>query len=233
VKAFLLAAGRGSRLRPITDTTPKCLVEIDGRPLLDIWLHSLAAAGVTEVLLNTHHLAGQVVAHTRRWNASPTVHVVHEKSLLGSAGTLRANRDFVAGEDLFLALNADNLTDYDLRRLVQAHRSHAPVATLTVFAAPQPRECGVFELDGDLVVGFEEKPARPRSNLANAGMYVFDPRVLDELDDDRPKDIGFDLLPQLVGRARAVSIGGSYFLDIGTPAALERARTDWGGGTTS
>ncbi len=66
MKAFLLAAGLGTRLRPITDTTPKCLVEIAGRPLLDIWLDALAKAGVHEVLVNTHHLAAQVDAHVAR-----------------------------------------------------------------------------------------------------------------------------------------------------------------------
>jgi mannose-1-phosphate guanylyltransferase len=78
------------------------------------------------------------------------------------------------------------------------------------------------------VVGFVEKPAAPRSDLANAGMYAFGPEVLDEIPASLPRDVGFDLLPRLVGRARAVSIGDSWFLDIGTPQALERARAEWG-----
>ena len=81
--------------------------------------------------------------------------------------------------------------------------------------------------DGE-VVGFVEKPAQPRSDLANAGMYAFHPDVLDLVDQVSPADIGFDLLPRLVGRSRAVSIGDSYLVDIGTPEALERGRREWG-----
>jgi mannose-1-phosphate guanylyltransferase len=229
MKAFLLAAGLGTRLRPITDTTPKCLVEIGGRSLLDIWLDALAKAGVHEVLVNTHHLAGVVEAHVARRSMPPAVRLSHEPVLLGSAGTLLANRDFVAGEDMFLVVNADNLTDFDLGVLIDAHRVGAAIATLSVFHAARPSECGVVELAGGLVVGFVEKPAQPRSDLANAGMCAFHPAVLDEIPRPLPRDIGFDLLPRLVGRARAVALDDCYFLDIGTLAALERARDDWEG----
>jgi mannose-1-phosphate guanylyltransferase len=227
VKAFLLAAGLGTRLRPLTEHTPKCLIPIGDRPLLDIWLDGLAKAGVTDVLLNIHHLAPRVRAHVQSRSEPPTVRLAEEPVLLGSAGTLLANRDFVAGEEMFLALYADNLTDFDLRVLVDAHRSDGAEATLTVFHASHPSACGIVEVDDGLMVGFVEKPTEPRSDLANAGMYVFRPSVLDLLDGQPPLDIGFDLLPRLVNRARVVSIGDSYLIDIGTPAALERARVEW------
>jgi mannose-1-phosphate guanylyltransferase len=76
-------------------------------------------------------------------------------------------------------------------------------------------------------VGFVEKPADPPSDLANAGLYAFAPRLLDEIPEPLPRDIGFDLLPLLVGRACAVELGDSFFLDIGTPATLELARDAW------
>ena len=229
MKAFLLAAGLGTRLRPITDTTPKCLVEIGGRSLLDIWLDALAKAGAHEVLVNTHHLAGAVEAHVARRSMPPAVRLSHEPVLLGSAGTLLANRDFVANDEMFLVVNADNLTDFDLGLLIDAHRAGAAIATLSLFRAARPSECGIVEVADGLVVGFVEKPAEPRSDLANAGMYAFHPAVLDEIPEPLPRDIGFDLLPRLVGRARAVALDDCYFLDIGTIAALERARADWDG----
>jgi mannose-1-phosphate guanylyltransferase len=74
-----------------------------------------------------------------------------------------------------------------------------------------------------------EKPAEPQSDLANAGMYAFHPAVIDEIPDSLPRDLGFDLLPRLVGRARALALEDCYFLDVGTPAALERARDMWEG----
>jgi mannose-1-phosphate guanylyltransferase len=231
MKAFLLAAGLGTRLRPITDTTPKCLVEIGGRPLLDIWLDALTKAGVQQVLVNTHHLAAQVEAHVGHRSTPPIVRLSHEPVLLGSAGTLVANREFVADDDMFLVINADNLTDFDLGVLIDAYRAGGMIATLAVFRAPRPSECGIVEVAADgRVVGFVEKPADPRSDLANAGMYAFHPSVLDEIPAEAPRDIGFDLLPRLVGRSQVVALDdGCYFRDIGSVVALELARNEWEG----
>lgn len=227
MKAFLLAAGKGTRLRPITDSVPKCMLRIGDRSLLDIWLDALAEAGVVEVLINLHHLADVVRAAVAARTAPPVVHLVEEPELLGSAGTLRVNRAFVEGEDMFLAVNADNLTDFDPRVLIDAHRAGGAVATLSLFRAPRPSECGVVEVRNGQVVGYVEKPADPVSDLANAGIYAFHPSVIDILEGELPLDIGYHLLPRLVGRARAVALDGCYFIDIGTPSALERARNEW------
>ena len=228
MKAFVLAAGLGTRLRPLTDRMPKCLVEIDGRPMLDHWLDALAAAGVDDVLVNVHHLHELVEEHIEaRAGRPPFVRLVHEPELLGSAGTLRANRDFVAGEPSFLAINADNLTTFDIGRLADAHRAAPSLATIAVFRAPHPEQCGIVEVEDGLVVGFEEKPSHPRGDLANAGLYVFDTAVLDLIEGDSPVDIGRHLVPQLVGRSRVLDVGDAFFLDIGTPEALEHARRHW------
>jgi mannose-1-phosphate guanylyltransferase len=227
VKAFLLAAGVGSRLRPITNATPKCMLIIDDQPLLDIWLDAFDRAGVDEVLVNLHHLPDVVRAHLAARTAPPTVHTFFEPELLGSAGTLIANRRWVDGEELFLACYADNLTDFDLRSLIDCHRRNGAIATLTVFHSEQPSAGGVVELDAtDGVIGFAEKPSEPVSDLTNAGMYAFHPSVLDEIDGMPPSDIGYDLLPRLVGRAQAVLVDG-YFRDIGTADAYRRAREEW------
>jgi mannose-1-phosphate guanylyltransferase len=226
VKAFLLAAGVGSRLRPITDTIPKCMVPIDGRPMLDIWIDSLDRAGVDEVLVNLHHLPNVVQRHLDARSGPPTVRTFFEPELLGSAGTLAANRAWVGAEEMFLACYADNLTDFDLQTLVQTHRERGAVATLTVFHSERPSAGGVVELDGSgTVVGFAEKPTNPVSDLVNAGMYAFHRAVLDEIG-SAPRDIGYDLLPRLVGRAVAVPVDG-YLRDIGTIEAYHRAQEEW------
>jgi mannose-1-phosphate guanylyltransferase len=227
VKAFLLAAGVGSRLRPITDTTPKCMIVIDDRPLLDIWLDAFDRAGVDEVLVNLHHLPDVVRRHLAGRTGPPAVRTFFEPELLGSAGTLLANREWVKGEELFLACYADNLTDFDLRSLIDTHRECGAIATWTVFHSENPSAGGVVELDAfGRVVGFVEKPSEPVSDLTNAGMYAFDPGVLDEIDGGLPSDIGYNLLPRLVGRARAVLVEG-YFRDVGTAEAYRRAREEW------
>ena len=230
MKAFLLAAGVGSRLRPITDTTPKCMLAIGGRPLLDIWLDAFDRAGIDEVLVNLHHLPDVVRSHLKARAESPrppTVRTVLEPQLLGSAGTLAANRAWVEGEEMFLACNADNLTDFDLRSLADTHLAHGAIATLTVFHSEQPSAGGVVELDAaNTVIGFTEKPSKPLSDLVNAGMYAFHPRVLDEIDGPPPRDIGYHLLPRLVGRAKALPVG-SYFRDVGTVDSYHQAQREW------
>jgi mannose-1-phosphate guanylyltransferase len=227
VKAFLLAAGIGSRLRPITDKTPKCMLVIDDRPLLDIWLDAFAGAGIDEVLDNLHHLPDVVRDHLAARTGPPAVRLVFEPELLGSAGTLAANRHWVGAEEMFLACNADNLTDFDVRSLIDAHRRSGAVATLTVFHSECPSAGGVVELDpAGTVIGFEEKPSEPVSDLTNAGIYAFHPSVLEQIGDGPPMDIGYDLLPKLVGQARAVLVEG-YFRDVGTVEAYRLARQEW------
>ena len=227
MKAFLLAAGVGSRLRPISDVTPKCMLVIDDRPLLDIWLDAFGRAGVDEVLINLHHLPDVVRRHLTAHTGPPAVRTVYEPKLLGSAGTLVANRKWVDDEELFLACNADNLTNFDLRSLTRAHREHGAIATLTVFHSPNPSAGGVVEIDAtSRVIGFAEKPGQPVSDLTNAGMYAFHPSVLNEINVIPPSDIGYDLLPRLVGRARAVLVE-AYFRDIGTADAYRLAREEW------
>ena len=228
MKAFLLAAGIGSRLRPITDTIPKCMIPVGGQPLLGIWLDAFDRAGVGEVLVNLHHLPDVVRRYLEGRAGTPTVQTFFEPELLGSAGTLAANRAWVEGEEMFLACNADNLTDFDLRTLVEAHRKHGEMATLTVFHSERPSAGGVVELDAaGTVTGFTEKPARPASDLVNAGMYAFRPDVLDVLDElGSPADIGYHLLPRLVGRAKGVLVE-DYLRDLGTVDAYERAQQEW------
>jgi mannose-1-phosphate guanylyltransferase len=227
VKAVLLAAGIGSRLRPLTSTTPKCMLPVAGRPMLDIWLDTFAQADVDEVLVNLHYLADIVRAHLAARTGPPRVLTSYEPSLLGSAGTLRANREWLSGEEFFLACNADNLTDFDVAELIKAHRVDAPLATLTAFHSPNPAAGGVLETDADgIVTAFTEKPQNPVSDLVNAGIYAFSPRVLDEIHGEPPVDIGYHLLPRLVGRSRVVPVNG-YFRDIGTPEAYRSAQEEW------
>ncbi len=208
---------------------PKCMVSFGGRPLVDIWLDALAAAGVDEVLINLHHLPDVVSRHLADRTGTPEVRTILEPDLLGSAGTLLANRDWVNGENAFLVCYADNLTDFDLRSLIDAHREHNPIATLAVFHSENPSAGGVVEVDStNKVIGFTEKPDEPVSDLTNAGMYAFQPEVLNVISGSPPLDIGYDLLPLLVGQAYAVPVDG-YFRDIGTPSAYRLAREEWPG----
>jgi mannose-1-phosphate guanylyltransferase len=230
MRAILLAAGVGSRLLPLTATVPKCLLPINGRPLLRIWFELLEAHGVTDALINTHHLAEEVSKVVRTWQGALKLHLVYETDLRGSAGTLQENWDFVSGEDQFFACNADNLTDINLSSLVTFHRSVGSIITMALFRTDRPCECGIVEIDDTgLVQSFSEKPECPRSNLANGGVYVMDRRVCDVLPRKRPADIAFDLIPRCMGEVYGWKWDG-VLLDIGTPAsymAAQEIRYEW------
>jgi mannose-1-phosphate guanylyltransferase len=229
MKAFLLAAGNGTRLRPLTDTVPKCLVPIHGVPLLGIWLNWCRHFGIDEVLVNTHAHAEAVDAYLKK-----NVHGVHtlisyEPELLGSAGTLRQNRSFVAGELSFAVLYADVLTNADFGKMIRFHHERRSSATIGVYRVADPRQCGIVTVSGDgVVTHFVEKPAQPESDLAFTGLMLASPAVLDVIPAKLPVDIGSDLLPKLVGRMHAFTVT-DYLVDIGDMNKYKRAQAEWPG----
>ena len=152
--------------------------------------------------------------------------IAHEQELLGSGGMLAANRDFVDGEDAFLVVYADNASTMDVGELVGAHELDV-AATLALFRVADPERRGVVALDAaGCVSEFVEKPARPRSNLAWAGLLVGSPELLTAVPEDRPCDLGRMVLPTLVGRMRGVEVEG-YHADIGTPESYGAALRDF------
>lgn len=227
-KAIILAGGLGTRLRPLTDTLPKCLVPIAGRPLLDYWVDALAAAGVAEARVNNHAHADQVRAYVNEVSASGRLQLdeSYEPTLLGSAGTITANADLADGADAVVIVYADNFSDVDLKGMLDFHRSHDDPFTMLLFRAPNPRACGIAELDGaGRVVSFIEKPAEPKSDLANGGVYIVDAAAYREIAGLKAFDLGFEVLPRFVGRMRGWAWHG-YHLDVGTHEALAKARAD-------
>jgi mannose-1-phosphate guanylyltransferase len=230
MRALLLAAGVGQRLRPITETTPKCLVPIHGKPLLDYWLELLVADGVERVLINTHWLADKVRDHVAASPWRGAIDLVDEPELLGTGGTILANRAFF-GEEPFLVAHADNLTDFDLRALAEAHtrRPAGCEMTMLAFRTDDPSSCGILELDArNIVVGFHEKVANPPGNLANGAVYIIGPEVIARLVAlGKPViDLSTEIIPGLVGKILAVE-AARYHRDIGNPESLRRAHTDF------
>lgn len=229
-KAFLLAAGQGTRLRPLTDHTPKCLAPINGVPLLSIWLDFCELLGIKEVLINTHHLAGQVRGWAERQKSPVKIHLSYEETLLGSAGTIAANRAFIGDAGSFYVFYADNLVKTDLAPLQSVHRRHGGVVSMGLFHTPRPRDCGVVTLDaGGCITSFEEKPASPRSDLAFAGLLIASASLFDWLPQPGGfADLGKDVLPRLTGKMWGVPLAG-YLVDIGTPENYARAQREWPG----
>lgn len=229
MKAFLLAAGQGTRLRPITDKVPKCLVPIRGVPMLKIWMEICRKAGIEEVMVNLHTHPDSV----RRWlgtNADRVrVRIAEETTLLGSAGTLLANRDWVAAEPFFWILYADVLTNTSLTRMLELHRIHKMAATLGLYEVPDPSRCGIVSFDEQMVIReFVEKPSQPRGRWAFSGVMIGTPELINQIPSRYPVDLGFDVLPRLVGQMLAYPIR-DYLLDIGTLDNYQAAQNTWPG----
>jgi len=228
LRALLLAAGLGTRLRPITLHIPKCLVPIHGEPLLGRWLRQLEAAGCEAVLINTHYLADQVQAFlAARPPTAMAVATVHEPELLGTAGTLLANRAFFAGATGLL-IHADNAMGGDLGGLLEAHsrRARGTVFSMLTFRTDQPRSCGIVVTDEQgVVTAFHEKVPDPPGNCANGALYAFDPFFFAQLASmsPPPSDFSTEVIPTLIGRIQSWPTDQPY-LDIGTPAALAAAQ---------
>ena len=227
VRAVLLAAGLGTRLLPLTTTVPKCLLPIAGRPLLDYWFDRLAEVGVRDVLINTHHLAELVRAHVSNSGAARfRVSTAHEPDLLGSAGTVHANRGFVDDGDECLIVYADNLSDVDLAEMLRVHRAHGDPITMMLFHAAEPERCGIAEVDEmGRILDFVEKPERPKSDLANGGVYALTAAAFHEIADMDVFDLAFDAIPAFKGRMRGWLWEG-YHRDVGTHEALRQAQIE-------
>ncbi len=229
MKAFLLAAGHGTRLRPLTDNLPKCLVPVRGVPILGIWLELCRRFGIDEVLVNLHSHSEMVQEYVRNNSTGVRVHLSNEPVLLGSAGTLRANRNWVDGEPCFWVFYADVLTTANLTRMLEFHRSRKPAATLGLYQVPDPRRCGVVQFDqAGVVQEFFEKPDMPSSPWAFSGLMIGTPEFLDAIPCSQHADLGFDVLPRLVGQMLAYPLS-EYLLDIGTMENYLAAQTSWPG----
>lgn len=232
MRALILAAGLGTRLRPLTDTVPKPLVSINGKPLLAYHLDHLKSHGITEILINTHYLPEQInlfVEEYRKNNPSVTINTVFEPNLLGSAGTLLANENFFQNETELLVVYGDNLTDINYSNLIQAHRETCGIATIAAYKEPHPEQKGVIEHDSGRIKRFVEKP-RPGesdSNFANAGIYVLNASIFYHLKRllDTPLDFGHHVFPHLVScdEPMYIYLMSETLLDIGTFVNYERA----------
>jgi len=230
LKALLLAAGLGTRLKPITDHLPKCLVPIHGKPLLEYWLDMLLPNGIDRVLVNTHYLPDAVRAFVAGSSWRDSIDMVHEDQLLGTGGTVQRNRDFLAGGP-FMVVHADNLTRFDVGAFIRAHANRPAGVDLTMmtFDTDVPQSCGIVELDErEVVIRFHEKIAHPPSNHANAAVYIFEPSVIDFLASLGKEviDISTEVLPRYLGRILAFH-NSDYHRDIGTPESLAQAEREF------
>ncbi|HYL86764.1 MAG TPA: nucleotidyltransferase family protein [Candidatus Angelobacter sp.] len=229
MKAFLLAGGLGTRLKPLTDGTAKCLLPIQGTPMLKIWFVLCCQCGIDEVLINLHAHGPAVRKFIEENKDGLRVRLFEERALLGSAGTVLANRDWVGKESAFWVLYADVLTTMNLNRMLAFHKSRGQMATIGVSEVADPSRCGIVQVDDHGVVrDFVEKPSAPAGNLAFSGLMLATPALLDLIPDKHPVDLGFHVLPKMVGQMAAYRIQ-DFLMDIGTLETFRKAQEIWPG----
>lgn len=223
MQAFLLCAGLGTRLRPLTHILPKVMMPVSGRPLLEIWLTVLEASGVTKVFINTHHMSHLIKDYVARVKFTYLeIELIYEEVLLGTAGTISLNRDSFDSD--LLVIHADNFGIFDLKPFFAFHENNLNFDySIMTFKTSNPNECGIFEKDSaGMITGFEEKPRNAKSNIANSAIYIFKPKILDFIKENNLKDLSYDLI-RLYYNLAALWMYEGVFFDIGNVKSLVKA----------
>ena len=232
VKAMILAAGEGTRLKPITLQTPKVLLPVGGIPLIIHQLSWLKSHGISEVAINLYHQGEKVkelLGNGSRFGV--TICYSDEEALLGTAGGVKRMEHFF--DSTFIVVYGDVLTDFDLSEMIQFHMERKVKATIAVVRVTNPWEVGIVEMvDGERISSFVEKPARgsETSDLGNGGVYTLEKGVLNYIPDERYCDFAYDVFPSLM--EADIPIGGyvlkpnDYLIDIGTIDKYQKAEED-------
>jgi len=226
---MILAAGRGTRLRPLTNHSPKALVEIAGRTLLQIALEKLASVGIREVIINTHHFADAIVEYLQKnHNFGLHIEISREEELLDTGGGLKKASWFFAGDsEPFLLHNVDVISTIDLRRMLQFHQDHQPLATLAVQARDTSRSL-LFDQQGQLGGRQEGEVPPGMHGLAFSGVHVISPRLLGMITEQGAFSI-IDTYCRLAAqgeRILAFRADEYYWQDLGKPENLLQAEKD-------
>jgi mannose-1-phosphate guanylyltransferase len=240
MRAMVMAAGLGTRLRPLTYEIPKPLVPVANRPVAEHILRGLGKSGLREVIANTHWFA-DAVRETLGDGSEAGVELTYsyEHDLLGTAGGVRNVADYLtAGGESFVVMAGDALTDIDLTALIATHEEKGGVATLATTRVDNTREYGVVVTDSEgRVQGFQEKPdpAEALSDIANCMIYAFRPEVFDYFPDDAAIDFAKDVFPALLEHDVPfhAHVIGEYWNDVGSIPEYLQGNLDVVGGAVA
>lgn len=224
MRALILAGGYGTRLGEYTKSVPKALIEVGGIPIIDRTISKLIEVGISEITINTHYLSEMVVQHLKNRFQYLNIRIVFEPELLGTAGTLKANIEWLAVED-FIVMHGDNFFVDNLFGLTKNNLKPGILVRACTFLTNNPKEFGIFTVSKDNVVThFDEKNHNVKSNIANASIYRFSKNTFKLISNLglNETDISLHILPAVLNEIELVSLSGE-FIDIGTKPGLKRA----------
>jgi len=224
LRALILAGGYGTRLGERTKSLPKALIEVGGIPIIDRTIHKLIEVGITEITINTHYLSEMVASHLNKRFQNLNIRMVFEPKLLGTAGTLRANIEWLAVDD-FIVMHGDNFFTDSLFTLTLKNLKPGNLIRASTFLTNDPVNCGIFTVSKkNSVISFDEKKKHVNSNIANAAIYRFSKEILNLVLNlnSSETDISMHLLPLVLNKIELVPLKGA-FIDIGTESGLKIA----------
>ena len=231
MKAIVLVGGFGTRLRPLTRTTPKQMLPVVNRPMIERVLESLGRAGVTDAVLSLGYRPDAFIdAYPTGRCAGVTLHYAVEPEPRDTAGAIRFAAQHARINDTFLVLNGDVLCDLDVQLLLDLHRDRGAEGTIALTPVDDPSRYGVVPTEADgRVLGFIEKPPRDEAptNWINAGVYALEPSVIDRIDDGRKVSIERETFPAMVQQRSLYALQfDGYWVDAGTPATYLEVNLD-------
>jgi len=230
MKALFLAGGFGTRLKPITNDLPKPMLPIMGKPLLERNIERLKKYGVNEIVLSTCYKPKKIERHFEDGSKfGVKISYITEDEPLGTAGAIKNAQSKL--DDTFIVFNADILSDIDISGMMRFHKEKKALATIAVTQVDNPSDYGVIEHDDNgYITAFKEKPQphESSSNLINAGVYIFEPRLLDEIPSGRAVSVERETYPLLLQKGFKIAVYNrcSYWLDLGTPEKYLKAHKD-------
>ena len=230
MKALFLAGGLGTRLKPITNDFPKPMVPIMGKPLLERNIENLKKHGIDEIILSTCYKPHKIERYFEDGRKlGVKISYITEDVPLGTAGAIKNAQGFL--DDTFLVFNADILSDIDISQMISFHREKGAIATIAATQVDNPSDYGVIEHDENgFITAFKEKPLphESSSNLINAGVYIFEPQILDEIPVGKPVSIERETYPLILEKGLKIAVYNrcSYWLDLGTPRKYLKAHKD-------
>lgn len=226
MKAVLLVGGAGTRLRPLTYVVPKCLLPVGGKPLLERTMRYLEGYKITEFVLCVAYLKKQIMdAFGDGSGLGLRIEYAEADVPLGTAGQLKTAAGMLG--ETFLAMNGDIVTNLNVSKMVAIHRKVGGVATIALKEFGVRIPYGHIVVDGEgKVTAFEEKPTL--SYMANAGVYVMEPEVLDEIPSGKATSLETETFPRLISKGKTISsyFESAYWADVGSMADFERVNNE-------
>ncbi len=230
MKAVIMAGGQGSRLRPVTEGTPKPLVPVLGRPIMEYIVEAVRDAGIHDILVTLHYRPGYIQDYFgdgSDWGVR--LEYATEEHPLGTAGSVKNGAYFL--DEPFLVISGDALMDYSLAELAEFHHRSQAMVTFCLARVPDPSELGIVVTDPEgRVERFQEKPAPSEvfTDTVNTGIYIMDPAVLEEIPTGQSYDFSHDLFPRLLEQGERLfgHVAKGYWSDIGTVEQLSQANWD-------